>query len=96
MLNSQAQGGDKSRQTHQSLQRVLELGTFIQGSLERTCSGWDVKARGQVGLIERLLCSLYTLGLVLLSKLLRNYRSKLADEGLTRLSLLLAYLRTAD
>ena len=96
MLKSQAQGGDKSCQTHQSLQRVLELGTFIQGSLERTYSGWDVKARGQVGLIVRLLYSLYTLGLVLLSKLLRNYRSKLADEGLTRRSLLLAYLRAAD
>ena len=96
MLNSQAQGRDKSRQTHQSLQRVLELGTFIQGSLEGTCSGWDVKARGQVGLIERLQYSLYTLGLVLLSKLLRNYRSKLADEGLTRRSLLLAYLGVAD
>ena len=70
--------------------------TFIQGLTEETCSGWDVKARGQVGLIERLLYSLYTLGLVLLSKLLRNYRSKLADEGLTRRSLLLAYLRAAD
>ena len=70
--------------------------TFIQGLTEGTCSGWDVKARGQVGLIEQLLHSLYTLGLVLLSKLLRNYRSKLADEGLTRHSLLLAYLRAAD
>ena len=39
VLNSQAQGGDKSRQTHPSLQRVLGLGTFIQGSLEGTCSG---------------------------------------------------------
>ena len=96
MLNSQAQGGDKSRQTHQSLQRALELGAFMQGSLEGTCSGWDVKARGQVGLLERLQYSLYTLGLVLLSKLLRNYISKLADEGLTRRSLLLAYLRAAD
>ena len=55
-----------------------------------------MKARGQVGLRERLQYSLYTLGLVLLSKLLRNYRSKLADEGLTRRSLLLAYLRAAD
>ena len=70
--------------------------TFIQGLTEGTCSGWDVKARGQVGLIERLRYSLYTLGLVLLSKLLRNYRSKLADEGLTRRSLLLTYLRAAD
>ena len=70
--------------------------TFIQGRTEGTCSGWDVKARGQVGLIERLLYSLYTLGLVLLTKLLRNSRSKLADEGLTRRSLLLAYLRAAD
>ena len=69
---------------------------FIQGLTEETCSGWDVKARGQVGLIERLLYSLYTLGLVLLSKLLRSYRSKLADEGLTRRSLLLAYLQAAD
>ena len=68
----------------------------MQGSLEGTCSGWDVKARGQVGLIERLQYSLYTLGLVLLSKLLRNYRSKRAYEGLTRRSLLLAYLRIAD
>ena len=40
--------------------------------------------------------TVYTLGLVLLSKLLRNYRGKLADEGLTRRSLLLAYLRVAD
>ena len=70
--------------------------TFMQGLTEGSCSGWDVKARGQVGLIERLQYSLYTLGLVLLSKLLRNYRSKLADEGLTRRSLLLAYLRAAD
>ena len=70
--------------------------TFIQGLTEGTCSGWDVKARGQVGLLERLQYSLYTLGLVLLSKLLWNYRSKLADEGLTRRSLLLAYLRAAD
>ena len=93
---SQAQGGDKSCQTHQSLQRVLELGAFIQDSPEGTCSGWDVKARGQVGLLERLLWSLYTLVLVLLSKLLRNFRSKCADEGLTRHSLLLAYLRAAD
>ena len=69
--------------------------TFIQGLTERTCSGWDVKARGQVGLLERLQYSLYTLGLVLLSKLLQNYRSKLADEGLTLRSLLLAYLRAA-
>ena len=70
--------------------------TFVQGLTEGSCSGWDVKARGQVGLLERLQYSLYTLGLVLLSKLLRNYRSKLADEGLTRRSLLLAYLRAAD
>ena len=70
--------------------------TFIQGLTEGTCSGWDVKARGQVGLLERLLQSLYTLGLVLLSKLLRNYRSKQADEGLTRCRLLLAYLGVAD
>ena len=70
--------------------------TFVQGLTEETCSGWDVKARGQVGLLERLLRSLYTLVLVLLSKLLRNYRSKRADEGLTRRSLLLAYLRVAD
>ena len=70
--------------------------TFIQGLTEGTCSGWDVKARGQVGLLERLQYSLYTLGLMLLSKLLRNYRSKRADEGLTRRSLLLAYLRVAD
>ena len=70
--------------------------TFIQGLTEGSCSGWDVKARGQVGLLERLLQSLYTLGLVLLSKLLWNYRSKHADEGLTRRSLLLAYLRVAD
>ena len=70
--------------------------TFIQGLTEDTCSGWDVKARGQVGLLERLLQCLYTLGLILLSKLLRNYRSKLADEGLTRRSLLLAYLQAAD
>ena len=70
--------------------------TFMQGLTEGTCSGWDVKARGQVGLLEQLLWSLYTLGLVLLSNLLRNYRSKLADEGLTRHSLLLAYLRIAD
>ena len=55
-----------------------------------------MKARGQVGLIERLQYSLYTLGLVLLSKLLQNYRSKQADEGLTRRSLLLAYLGVAD
>ena len=68
----------------------------MQGSLEETCSGWDVKARGQVGLLEPLQYSLYTLELVLLSKLLRNYRSKLADEGLTHRSLLLAYLRAAD
>ena len=68
----------------------------MQGSLEGTCSGWDVKARGQVGLIERLQYSLYTLGLILLSKLFRNSRSKRADEGLTRRSLLLAYLRAAD
>ena len=93
---TQAQGGDKSRQTHQSLQRVLERGAFIQGSLERMCSGWDVKARGQVGLLERLQYSLYTLGLVLLSKLLRNFRSKCADEGLMCCSLLLAYLCIAD
>ena len=70
--------------------------TFIQGLTEGTCSGWDVKARGQVGLIERLQYSLYTLGLVLLSKLLWNYRSKQADEGLTHCSLLLAYLQAAD
>ena len=70
--------------------------TFIQGLTEGTCSGWDVKARGQVGLLERLQYSLYTLELVLLSKLLRNYRSKRADEGLTHRSLLLAYLRVAD
>ena len=70
--------------------------TFIQGLTEGSCSGWDVKARGQVGLLERLLQSLYTLGLVLLSKLLQNYRSNLADEGLTRRSLLLAYLGVAD
>ena len=70
--------------------------TFIQGLTEGTCSGWDVKARGQVGLLERPQYSLYTLGLVLLSKLLWNYRSKRADEGLTRCSLLLAYLRAAD
>ena len=68
----------------------------MQGLTEGMCSGWDVKARGQVGLLERLLRSLYTLGLILLSKLLRNYRSKRADEGLTRRSLLLAYLRIAD
>ena len=66
--------------------------TFIQGLTEGTCSGWDVKARGQVGLIEQLQYSLYTLGLALLSKLLRNFRSNLADEGLTRRRLLLAYL----
>ena len=70
--------------------------TFIQGLAEGTCSGWDVKARGQVGLLERLLYSLYTLGLILLSKLLRNYRGKRADEGLTCHSLLLAYLHIAD
>ena len=70
--------------------------TFIQGLTEETCSGWDVKARGQVGLLERLLQSLYTLGLVLLSNLLRNHRSKRADEGLTRRSLLLAYLGVID
>ena len=70
--------------------------TFIQGLTEGSCSGWDVKARGPVGLLERLQYSLYTLGLVLLSKLLRNYRSKRANEGLTRRSLLLAYLRAAD
>ena len=70
--------------------------TFMQGLTEEMCSGWDVKARGQVGLIERLLRGLYTLGLVLLSKLLQNYGSKHADEGLTRRSLLLAYLRIAD
>ena len=70
--------------------------TFIQGLTEETCSGWDVKARGQVGFLERLQYSLYTLGLVLLSKLLRNYKGKLADEGLMRRSLLLAYLRAAD
>ena len=70
--------------------------TFIQGLTEEMCSGWDVKARGQVGLLERLLWSLYTLGLILLSKLLRNYRSKRDDEGLTRHSLLLAYLCIAD
>ena len=46
--------------------------TVIQGLTEGTCSGWDVKARGQVGLIEQLQYSLYTLGLVLLSKLLRT------------------------
>ena len=68
----------------------------MQDSLEGTCSGWDVKARGQVRLLERLLQSLSTLGLVLLSKLLWNYRSKRADEGLTRRSLLLAYLGVAD
>ena len=90
------QGGDKSHQTHQSLQRLLGRGTFIQGSQEETCSGWDVKARGQVGLLEQLLWGLYTLELILLSKLLQNYRSKRADEGLTRCSLLLAYLRAAD
>ena len=66
--------------------------TFIQGLTEETCSGWDVKARGQVGLLERLRYSLYTLGLVLLSKLPRNYKGKRADEGLTCRSLLLAYL----
>ena len=33
---------------------------------------------------------------VLLSKLLQNYKSKLADEGVTRRSLLLAYLQVAD
>ena len=70
--------------------------TFIQGLTESTCSGWDVKARGQVGLLEQLLRCLYTLGLILLSKQLRNYRSKHADEGLTHRSLLLAYLRVAD
>ena len=70
--------------------------TFIQGLTEETCSGWDVKARGQVGLLEQLLWCLYTLGLVLLSKLLWNYRSKRADEGLTHCSLLLAYLQVAD
>ena len=70
--------------------------TFIQGLTEGSCSGWDVKARGQVGLLERLLWCLYTFGLVLLSKLLRNYRSKHADEELTCPSLLLAYLRVAD
>ena len=70
--------------------------TFIQGRAEDTCSGWDVKARGQVGLLERLLRCLYTLGLVLLSNLLQNYRSNLADEGMTRRSLLLAYLGVAD
>ena len=70
--------------------------TFVQGQTEDTCSGWDVKARGQVGLQEQLLRSLYTLGLVLLSKLLRTNRSNLADEGLTRRSLLLAYLGIAD
>ena len=75
---------------------VLRRVTFIQGLTEGTCSGWDVKARGQVGLLERLLWSLYTLGLVLINKLLWNYRSKRADEGLTRHSLLLAYLRIAD
>ena len=68
----------------------------MQGRSEGTCSGWDVKARGQVGLLERLLYSLYTLGLVLLSKLLRNYGSKHVYEGLTRCSLLLAYLCIAD
>ena len=68
----------------------------MQDSLEGTCSGWDVKARGQVGLIERLLQSLYTLGLVLLSNLLRSFRSNYADEGLTCCSLLLAYLGVAD
>ena len=31
---SQAQGGDKSRQTHQSLQRVLDRIAFMQGLLE--------------------------------------------------------------
>ena len=66
--------------------------TFVQGLTEGSYSGWDVKARGQVGLLERLQYSLYTLGLVLLSKLLQNYRSKLADEGLMCHSLLLAYL----
>ena len=70
--------------------------TFIQGLTEGTCSGWDVKARGQVGLLERLPRSLYTLGLVLLSNLLRNYRSNHADEEVTRCSLLLAYLGVAD
>ena len=70
--------------------------TFMQGLTEGTCSGGDVKARGQVGLLERLLRCLYTLGLVLLSKLLQNYRSKHADEGLTHRSLLLAYLGVAD
>ena len=70
--------------------------TFIQGLTEDTCSGWDVKARGQVGLIERLQYSLYTLGLVLLSQLLRNYRSKRVYEELTCRSLLLAYLCIAD
>ena len=39
MLNSQAQGGDKSRQTHQSLQRVLRRMTFIQG-LNRGIVQW--------------------------------------------------------
>ena len=67
----------------------------MQGLTEGTCSGWDVKARGQVGLFERLQYSLYTLGLVLLSNLLWNYRSNHADEGLTRRSLLLAYLGVA-
>ena len=70
--------------------------TFVQGLSEGTCSGWDVKARGQVGLLEQLLRSLYTLGLVLLSNLLQSYRSNLADEEVTRHSLLLAYLRVAD
>ena len=70
--------------------------TFMQGLTEELCSGWDVKARGQVGLLERLLRSLYTLGLVLLSNLLRSYRSNYADEGLTRHSLLLAYLGVTD
>ena len=70
--------------------------TFIQGLTEGTCSGWDVKARGQVGLLERLQYSLYTLGLVLLSKLPRNSKGKCADKGLTCRSLLLAYLRAAD
>ena len=70
--------------------------TFIQGLTERMCSGWDVKARGQVGLIEQLQYSLYTLELVLLSKLLRNFRSKRVDKGLTCRSLLLAYLGVAD
>ena len=70
--------------------------TFIQGLTEGTCSGWDVKARGQVGLLERLQYSLYTLGLVLLTKLSRSCKSKLPYKGVTHRSLLLAYLGVTD